>query len=78
MPGTVVNTDRLLRARARWRWPHARGLRWCFLFGGLLTDKRADGGDMTVVSRNVHDANPDPRKSAHGLASSGAGQALHR
>ncbi|OKJ39990.1 endonuclease/exonuclease/phosphatase family protein [Streptomyces sp. CB01580] len=45
---------------------------WCFLFGGLLTDKRADGGDMTMVSQNVHDANPDPRGTARALAASGA------
>ncbi|MFF3731104.1 endonuclease/exonuclease/phosphatase family protein [Streptomyces sp. NPDC002476] len=45
---------------------------WCFLFGGLLTDKRTDGGDMTVVSQNVHEANPDPSGTARALAASGA------
>ncbi|MFF9352485.1 endonuclease/exonuclease/phosphatase family protein [Streptomyces sp. NPDC014734] len=46
---------------------------WCLLFGGLLTDKHADDGDVTVVSHNVHDGNPDPRGTAHDLAASGAG-----
>ncbi|MFJ8310058.1 MULTISPECIES: endonuclease/exonuclease/phosphatase family protein [unclassified Streptomyces] len=41
---------------------------WCALFGGVLMDKRADGGDLTVVSHNVNDANPDPVGTAHQLA----------
>ncbi|WP_335936381.1 endonuclease/exonuclease/phosphatase family protein [Streptomyces sp. PTD5-9] len=46
---------------------------WCSLFGGLLVDGRGDGGDLTVVSHNVREANPDPRGTARALAASGAG-----
>ncbi|WSL22072.1 endonuclease/exonuclease/phosphatase family protein [Streptomyces sp. NBC_01283] len=46
---------------------------WCSLFGGTLTDKRSGGGDVTVVSHNVHDENPDPQGTARALSSSGAG-----
>lgn len=46
---------------------------WCSLFGGLLLDKRSGGaGDVTVVSHNVHDANPSPERTARSLAASGA------
>ncbi|MGW3247787.1 endonuclease/exonuclease/phosphatase family protein [Streptomyces sp. NPDC001070] len=45
---------------------------WCSLFGGALADKRADGGDLTVVTHNVNEHNPDPRRTARSLASSGA------
>ncbi|MEU8971506.1 endonuclease/exonuclease/phosphatase family protein [Streptomyces monashensis] len=45
---------------------------WCSLFGGTVLDKRGAGGDITVVSHNVHDANPDPAGTARSLAASGA------
>ncbi|CAM5511914.1 membrane protein [Streptomyces xanthochromogenes] len=45
---------------------------WCSLVGGTLWDKRSVGGDLTVVSHNVNDANPDPARTARQLASSGA------
>lgn len=45
---------------------------WCSLFGGMLLDKRGGGGDLTVVSHNVHDGNPDPTGTARSLAASGA------
>ncbi|MFJ7496312.1 endonuclease/exonuclease/phosphatase family protein [Streptomyces sp. NPDC097727] len=41
---------------------------WCSLFGGLLMDKRSAGGDLTVVSHNVNDENPDPVRTARELA----------
>ncbi|WP_369382271.1 endonuclease/exonuclease/phosphatase family protein [Streptomyces sp. cg36] len=44
---------------------------WCSLFGGTLLDKRAPGrGDLTVVSHNVNDHNPDPLRTARQLAAS--------
>ncbi|WP_459250628.1 endonuclease/exonuclease/phosphatase family protein [Streptomyces youssoufiensis] len=45
---------------------------WWSLFGDVLVDKRAAGGDLTVVSHNVNDANPDPAGTARQLAASGA------
>lgn len=45
---------------------------WCSLFGGTFTDKRSGGGDVTVISHNVHDENPDPKGTARALTSSGA------
>ncbi|MFH9068766.1 endonuclease/exonuclease/phosphatase family protein [Streptomyces alboflavus] len=45
---------------------------WCSLFGGMVMDKRSDGGDLTVVSHNVHDQNPDPDGTARALVASGA------
>ncbi|WKK24251.1 endonuclease/exonuclease/phosphatase family protein [Streptomyces olivoreticuli] len=45
---------------------------WCSLFGGMLTDKRTGGGDMSVVSHNVSDQNTDPGGTARALAASGA------
>ncbi|MER7758184.1 endonuclease/exonuclease/phosphatase family protein [Streptomyces sp. NPDC097619] len=46
---------------------------WCSLFGGtVLGDRTGGGGDLTVVSHNVHDANPDPTGTARALAASGA------
>jgi vancomycin resistance protein VanJ len=43
---------------------------WVSLFGGTLADKRGTGGDLTVVSHNVGDADPDP--AGRVLAASGA------
>ncbi|MFG2112350.1 endonuclease/exonuclease/phosphatase family protein [Streptomyces sp. NPDC048718] len=44
---------------------------WLNLFGGLVVDKSADGGDLTVVSHNVNAANPDPEGTARQIADSG-------
>jgi len=45
---------------------------WCALFGGRCTDKRAAGGDLTVVTHNVNEHNPHPDRTARALAASGA------
>ncbi|MFE7411734.1 endonuclease/exonuclease/phosphatase family protein [Streptomyces laurentii] len=44
---------------------------WLNLFGGLVVDKSADGGDLTVVSHNVNADNPDPGETARQIAGSG-------
>ncbi|MEU9608290.1 endonuclease/exonuclease/phosphatase family protein [Streptomyces sp. NPDC048057] len=41
---------------------------WAVLFGGTLADKGAGGGDLTVVSHNVDEDNPDPAGTARALA----------
>ncbi|WP_369258230.1 endonuclease/exonuclease/phosphatase family protein [Streptomyces sp. R35] len=45
---------------------------WLNLFGGLLTDKTAGGGDLTVATHNVNADNPDPSGTARDVAASGA------
>ncbi|MER7708647.1 endonuclease/exonuclease/phosphatase family protein [Kitasatospora sp. NPDC097605] len=45
---------------------------WTVLFTPALVDKRTDGGEFTVVSHNVNEDNPDPRRTARALAGSGA------
>ncbi|WP_306323471.1 MULTISPECIES: endonuclease/exonuclease/phosphatase family protein [unclassified Streptomyces] len=45
---------------------------WFNLFGGLLTDKTGDGGELTVVTHNVNAENADPAGTAKDLAASGA------
>ena len=45
---------------------------WGGLFGTRLFDHREPGGDLTVVSHNVNDENPDPAGTARVLAASGA------
>ncbi|MFF8034101.1 MULTISPECIES: endonuclease/exonuclease/phosphatase family protein [unclassified Streptomyces] len=45
---------------------------WLNLFGGLLTDKTASGGDLTVATHNVNAENPDPARTARDVAASGA------
>ncbi|MFD3500493.1 endonuclease/exonuclease/phosphatase family protein [Streptomyces sp. NPDC058676] len=45
---------------------------WLNLFGGLLTDKAATGGDLTVATHNVNADNPDPAGTARDVAASGA------
>ncbi|MEV0536721.1 endonuclease/exonuclease/phosphatase family protein [Kitasatospora sp. NPDC050463] len=45
---------------------------WTVLFAPALLDKRTAGGDLTVVSHNVNEDNPDPRRTARALADSGA------
>jgi vancomycin resistance protein VanJ len=43
---------------------------WLSLFGGLLGDKSASGGDLTVATHNVGADNPDPVGTAHDLIAS--------
>ncbi|WP_063768284.1 endonuclease/exonuclease/phosphatase family protein [Streptomyces griseus] len=45
---------------------------WLNLFGGLLTDKTAGGGDLTVATHNVNADNADPSGTARDVAASGA------
>ncbi|HZG02386.1 MAG TPA: endonuclease/exonuclease/phosphatase family protein [Streptomyces sp.] len=45
---------------------------WADLFGGLLTDRRAEGGDLRVLTHNVNADNPDPAGTARQLAEAGA------
>ncbi|MFI8323159.1 endonuclease/exonuclease/phosphatase family protein [Streptomyces sp. NPDC085529] len=45
---------------------------WLNLFGGLVADKSAAGGDLTVATHNVNADNPDPAGTARQLAASGA------
>ncbi|WP_165987826.1 endonuclease/exonuclease/phosphatase family protein [Streptomyces sp. YIM 98790] len=45
---------------------------WLNLFGGLLLDKTADGGDLMLATHNVDAGNPDPAATAGELAASGA------
>jgi vancomycin resistance protein VanJ len=45
---------------------------WGASFGGRFFDKRGSGGDLTIVSHNVNDENPDPAGTARALAASGA------
>ncbi|CAL9581376.1 endonuclease/exonuclease/phosphatase family protein [Streptomyces sp. Tu 3180] len=45
---------------------------WLNLFGGLLSDKTAAGGDLTVATHNVNAQNPDPSGTARDVAASGA------
>ncbi|WP_415950705.1 endonuclease/exonuclease/phosphatase family protein [Streptomyces sp. KLOTTS4A1] len=45
---------------------------WMSLFGGLIFDKSAAGGDLTVATHNVNADNPDPEGTARRIAASGA------
>ncbi|GAA3370836.1 endonuclease/exonuclease/phosphatase family protein [Streptomyces sannanensis] len=45
---------------------------WLNVFGGLLTDKESDGGDLTVATHNVNADNPDPAGTAKAVVASGA------
>lgn len=45
---------------------------WLNAFGGLLTDKSAKGGDLTVATHNVNAENADPAGTARDVAASGA------
>ncbi|MEV0599439.1 endonuclease/exonuclease/phosphatase family protein [Streptomyces sp. NPDC050315] len=45
---------------------------WANLFGGQLTDKSGDRGDLTVATHNVNAENPDPAGTAKKVADSGA------
>ncbi|MET9932950.1 hypothetical protein ABZ054_18745, partial [Streptomyces sp. NPDC006324] len=44
---------------------------WLNLFGGLVADKSAPGGDLSVATHNVNADNPDPEGAARQLAASG-------
>ncbi|MEV0171060.1 endonuclease/exonuclease/phosphatase family protein [Streptomyces sp. NPDC050803] len=45
---------------------------WLNLFGGLVSDKTAPGGDLTIATHNVNAENPDPAGTARDVAASGA------
>ncbi|MFD8205877.1 endonuclease/exonuclease/phosphatase family protein [Streptomyces sp. NPDC059695] len=45
---------------------------WLAAFGGALTDKTSPGGDLTLVSHNVNQANPDPEGTVRSLLAAGA------
>jgi len=45
---------------------------WLNLFGGLLSDKTAAGGDLTVATHNVNADNADPTGTARQIAAAGA------
>ncbi|MGW5000732.1 endonuclease/exonuclease/phosphatase family protein [Streptomyces hydrogenans] len=45
---------------------------WLAVFGARLADKSSPGGDLTVVSHNVRQENPDPHGTARSLIASRA------
>ncbi len=45
---------------------------WLTAFGSTLTDKSGGGADLTVVSHNVNQDNPDPEGTARQLAAAHA------
>ncbi|WP_411140883.1 endonuclease/exonuclease/phosphatase family protein [Streptomyces sp. x-80] len=45
---------------------------WVSLFGGLVTDKKGTGGNLTVATHNVDADNPDPTGTAKDIVASGA------
>ncbi|MFE1378078.1 endonuclease/exonuclease/phosphatase family protein [Streptomyces sp. NPDC058740] len=45
---------------------------WLAVFGGVLADKTSPGGDLTLVSHNVNQANPDPAGTVRSLLAAGA------
>ncbi|WP_373559240.1 endonuclease/exonuclease/phosphatase family protein [Streptomyces sp. SA15] len=45
---------------------------WLNLFGGLISDKAGNGGDLTVATHNVNADNADPAGTARDVAASGA------
>ncbi|MFI1160289.1 endonuclease/exonuclease/phosphatase family protein [Streptomyces sioyaensis] len=45
---------------------------WVHLFGGQVTDKAGEGGNLTVVTHNVNADNPDPAGTAKDIVASGA------
>ncbi|WP_459180127.1 endonuclease/exonuclease/phosphatase family protein [Streptomyces sp.] len=45
---------------------------WVNLFGGLVSDKSAAGGNLTVLTHNVNAQNPDPAGTAKDVISGGA------
>src|SRR5690606_11126704 len=40
---------------------------WLVVFGGTLADKSSPGGDLTLVTHNVNQHNPDPERTIRGL-----------
>ena len=44
---------------------------WGVMFGARFFDQRGTGGDLTIVSHNVNDENPDPVGTARALATAG-------
>ncbi|WUR92942.1 endonuclease/exonuclease/phosphatase family protein [Streptomyces sp. NBC_01262] len=45
---------------------------WLNLFGGLVTDKSAGGGNLTVLTHNVNAQNADPAATAKDVIAAGA------
>ncbi|MFE9253765.1 endonuclease/exonuclease/phosphatase family protein [Streptomyces sp. NPDC006879] len=45
---------------------------WLNLFGGLVSDKSRDGGNLVLATHNVNAENPDPAGTARQVAESGA------
>ncbi|ALO13553.1 hypothetical protein AQF52_7971 [Streptomyces venezuelae] len=45
---------------------------WLAVFGGVLADKTSPSGDLTLVSHNVNQANPDPGGTVRSLLAAGA------
>lgn len=45
---------------------------WLNLFGGLLSDKEAAGGNLTLLTHNVNADNPDPAGTASDVIAGGA------
>ncbi|MGW7578531.1 endonuclease/exonuclease/phosphatase family protein [Streptomyces sp. NPDC054765] len=45
---------------------------WVGLFGGQITDKSGNGGNLTVATHNVNADNPDPAATARDIVASGA------
>ncbi|MEU3430597.1 endonuclease/exonuclease/phosphatase family protein [Streptomyces gardneri] len=45
---------------------------WLAVFGGALADKTSPSGDLTLVSHNVNQANPDPGGTVRSLLAAGA------
>ncbi|MEU5161538.1 endonuclease/exonuclease/phosphatase family protein [Streptomyces sp. NPDC020875] len=79
LPWLVVFTVPPLLVAALWRRSGTALLAlllpvvvWLNLFGGLIADKSAGGGDLTVASHNVNAGNPDPEGTAREVAGAGA------
>ncbi|MGX1761257.1 endonuclease/exonuclease/phosphatase family protein [Streptomyces lydicus] len=45
---------------------------WISLFGGQITDKSGNGGNLTVATHNVNAENPDPASTARDIVASDA------
>ncbi|WUI77191.1 endonuclease/exonuclease/phosphatase family protein [Streptomyces sp. NBC_00400] len=45
---------------------------WISLFGGQITDKAGNGGNLTVATHNVNADNPDPASTARDIVASDA------
>ncbi|MFI5617152.1 endonuclease/exonuclease/phosphatase family protein [Streptomyces sp. NPDC051567] len=62
----------LLRSRPALASALTAAVVWGSFFVPALGDRTGTGGDLTVVSHNVDDANPDPAGTARALVASGA------